>query len=264
MSLTRRVSLTRRGDRDLEAAAYEEMERLQGDHWWFKARRKILESQISSLFDGAGLKVLEVGCGPGGNLEMLSKFGAVSALEMDDEARIMAKRKFPNARIEYGCLPDVDPFEGETFDLIAMLDVAEHIPDDVGALAKLSERLNPGGYLLLTVPAYQWMWSVHDERLHHQRRYTRGRLSDVLNSSGWLPEKLVYFNSLLFPLAATARLFDKFSKAETPSGMDLPNPFVNSVFYSLFSSERHWLKQSGFPFGVSLLAIAQPAKSNQR
>lgn len=241
----------------MEPDAYVEMEQLQDRHWWFRARRRILADQLASLKLAGPARVLEIGSGPGGNLEMLSRFGEVSAVEMSEEARRLAARRCPGARIAYGRLPEEFPFEGETFDLIVMFDVIEHIEDDGRAMASLRQRLAPGGRLVVTAPAYQWLWSEHDVRLHHFRRYTLPQLRNVLSASGWDVERATYFNSLLFPLAAAARVLDNVRKAKAPAGMGLPPAPVGALFEAIFSSERFWLRRFGFPCGLSLLALAK-------
>ncbi|MEM1138693.1 MAG: class I SAM-dependent methyltransferase [Pseudomonadota bacterium] len=243
----------------MEKAAYLEMAQVENDHWWFRARRTILREQLAALSPNGSSKVLEVGAGPGGNLAMLRDFGEVTACEMDEEARDIATSRHPDIRVAYGKLPETLPFDDEQFDIIAMFDVIEHIEDDVGALARLRPVAEGGGRLILTTPAYQWMWSAHDVRLHHFRRYTKGRLKTVLETAGWQIDKIGYFNTFLFPLAAAARVKDKVTKSTVPTGMAVPPKPFGSMLEGVFSSERHWLKHGTFPFGLSLLALAKPA-----
>jgi hypothetical protein len=114
------------------------------------------------------------------------------------------------------------------------------------------------GCLLLTVPAYSWLWSVHDERLHHVRRYTAGELKRKARETGWTVRRITYFNTLLFPLAVVARVTDKIIPSQEPVGTGMPSPIVNSVLYRVFSMEKVLLRAFNFPFGVSLMVQLSP------
>jgi SAM-dependent methyltransferase len=235
----------------MDRRAYLELNELEGRHWWFVARRQILADVL--MRRGAippHARILEAGCGCGGNLDMLGAFGTVSAFEMDDQARQIARSR-TSVSIAEGQLPDRNPFRGQEFDLIAMLDVLEHIEDDAGALVELERCLAPGGQILLSVPAYPWLWSGHDEMHHHHRRYTKRSLVDVLTRAGFEINYITYFNSILLPLAVGARLMAKHSQ-----GTSLPGATTNGLLRGIFASERLWLRQGTLPFGLSLLALA--------
>lgn len=233
----------------MEPDAYREMAATEGRHWWFTGRRAILSSLIARLGLHEKSRILELGCGTGGNLDMLARFGEVAAMETDDTARAIALEK-TGARFEIrpGRCPDRIPFAGQRFDLVCMFDVLEHIEEDVATLAALRELLAPGGRALITVPAYRWMWSKHDEFLHHKRRYTAAELEKKARAAGLAVATLSYFNTLLFPLAAAARLLNV-------EGSDLPPQPVNRLFHTLFSAERWVAGRVPLPFGVSLLAV---------
>lgn len=238
--------------------AYVEMATTESRHWWFCARRKILEHIIETLGLPRPARILEVGSGTGGNLAMLSQHGSVSALEMDENARKLSSEKTHDRfTIRAGNCPDDIPFQGEQFDLICMFDVLEHIDEDVETLATLRKHLAPGGRMLITVPAYPWLWSAHDVFLHHKRRYTARALRQVFNESGLHIDRITYFNTLLLPLAALARLKDRIVSRKRSSGTGIPLPFINSIFYAIFSSERHMLTSFNLPAGVSLMGIAR-------
>lgn len=237
-------------------AAYVEMAETEDQHWWFVARRAILLSVLESLRLPQNAAILEVGSGTSGNLDMLGRFGRVSAIEMDDTARaISAEKTGGRFDIRAGVCPGQIPFSGETFDLICMFDVLEHIEEAKETLAALRGYLAPGGRILVTVPAYQWLWSAHDTFLHHKRRYTAGLLQAQAVAGGLTPERMTYFNTLLFPLAAGMRMLDKITGRAVASGNDVPAAPVNALFKSIFSAERHLLKAVNLPFGVSLMGI---------
>src|SRR5436190_3399732 len=151
--------------------AYLEMADTEARHWWFAGRRAILASLIQRFELRADARILEIGAGTGGNLPMLSSFGKVSALEMDDAARAIAIEKTGRRfDIRSGCCPANIPFMDERFDLICLFDVLEHIDDDSGTLAAIKTMMTAQARVLVTVSAYRWLWSTHDEFLHHKRR----------------------------------------------------------------------------------------------
>ena len=238
--------------------AYVEMATTESMHWWFRGRRKILDCIIGTMALPRAARILEVGSGTGGNLMMLSRHGNVSALEMDENARKLSSEKTGGRfTIRAGNCPDDIPFAGEQFDLICMFDVLEHIDEDVQTLAALRSHLAPGGRMLITVPAYRWLWSAHDVFLHHKRRYTARALRRAFIESGLSIDRITYFNTLLLPLATVARLKDRIASRKRASGTKIPAPFINSTLYAIFSSERHMLTRFNLPAGVSLMGIVR-------
>lgn len=155
----------------MDPKAYEQMAGLEDRHWWFVGRRQILSRVIAGIPLPPSACILEAGCGSGGNLEMLSQFGQVWAMERSEIALPLARAR-GIAIVEEGELPHRIPFGSQQFDLIALLDVLEHLDEDTAALEALIQRLKPSGYMVITVPAYPWLWSAHDELNHHKRRYT--------------------------------------------------------------------------------------------
>lgn len=246
----------------MDSTAYEEMSRTEGVHWWFKARREIIDMTIRAFALPRDARILEVGVGTGGNLRMLSGHGRLFGLEMDRRGLAMARNKTGHEfDLVCGKCPDSVPFRDSTFDLVCMLDVLEHVNDDFSTLQRLRHCLVPTGRLLITVPAYQWLWSAHDVHLHHFRRYTSARVKELLGRSGYEVTRITYFNTLLLPLAAVARLADRVRHRSAATGSEIPAPALNAILYRVFRSEKLWLRSHNMPFGVSLLAIAKPARS---
>jgi SAM-dependent methyltransferase len=239
-------------DRDV----YQRLDSIEANHWWFTARRRILRSVITRFGPaGPGLRVLEAGCGTGGNLAMLGEIGRVDAFESDEGARLAACAK-TKLTVRRGALPDDIPFAGH-FDIIAVFDVLEHVERDVESLAKLARLLAPSGRLYLTVPALPWLWSHHDETHHHYRRYTRRQLIDCLRRASLTPIRVTYFNSLLFPVIAAWRLLHRAGWGKSRSEDVMPPAPLNWVLAWIFGGESLAVGRVPLPIGISLLAIAE-------
>jgi 2-polyprenyl-3-methyl-5-hydroxy-6-metoxy-1,4-benzoquinol methylase len=243
------------GLRLMERRVYDRMAELADVHWWYVARRRILAELIRrEIRPPARARILEIGCGTGHNLGMLGEFGSVDGLEVDDEARGVAEGHHGKAILS-APLPELTDIRSRTYDLIAALDVVEHVDDDTAALAAIAERLKPGGKLLLTVPAHQWMWSAHDTANHHKRRYSKKRLKALVEASPLHLEKIGYFNSLLFPLAVAARGAGRLTGKDDSDDKLPPKP-VNALFERIFEAERYLVGRLPLPPGLSLFAIA--------
>lgn len=235
---------------------YEDLREHQEEHWWFRARREILTQALRSLELPPDSEILEIGCGTGGNLAMLGSLGNVCGVEMHEEACRYA-RATSGRDIRVGHLPDAVPFDKQ-FDLICLLDVVEHIENDREALKALNGMLKPGGRIVITVPAYQWMYGKHDVLLHHFRRYSRATLARVVSGSDIAIEKLTYFNALLLPITVLAFLVDKLTPVDKFTGYDVPARWLNVTFYNIFRLERFVIDKLNLPFGSSLLLVSKP------
>ena len=239
----------------MERIVYDRMAELDSQHWWYRARRDILAALISrKLTLSANPRILEIGCGTGHNLEMLQRFGRADGIEIDPAARALAAKRLGRA-IGESPLPALTGVADNAYDLVAILDVLEHVEEDREALESIARKLKPGGRILITVPAHPWMWSAHDVVNHHKRRYTRKSLRKVVADAGLQLDMLSWFNSLLFPLAAAARLAGRISGKED-SDDALPAQPVNRLFEAIFGLERHAVGRLPLPPGVSLVAIA--------
>jgi SAM-dependent methyltransferase len=244
----------------VDKVAYEKMTQMQGDHWWFTARRAILTKIIKSLELSEQSNLLEIGCGPGGNLAMLQGFGKTYAVEPDDVARSFARNLAPDAIVSAGGIPDPLPDFDVKFDLIVLFDVLEHIENPVEGLMALKALLKPDGYIILSVPAYPWLFGGHDRIHHHFRRYTRSALSDEIAAAGYKIEYLSSFNMFLALPAMAVRLGQRFLKL--PSGHDEAyggNGFMNKLLAFIFGFERHFIPLTTLPFGLSIIVIIKKA-----
>ena len=239
----------------MERIVYDRMAELDSRHWWYRARREILARVVEAhAKPPAGARILEIGCGTGHNLDMLGRFGTVDAVEMDEAAREVASARLGRpARM--AMLPGLEGVDAGAYDLVALLDVLEHVDEDRASLVSIAQRLKSGGRILLTVPAHPWMWSAHDEVNHHKRRYTKKGFRSVIEEAGLKVELLSYFNSLLFPVAAAARLAGRVT-GKQDSDDKLPPAPVNKAFEFLFGLERYAIGRLPFSPGVSLVAVA--------
>ncbi len=241
----------------MDRQVYTQMAAVEDTHWWFVARRSIIKEILSTFVSiPKDAKILEAGCGTGGNLSLLAGFGEVSAFEPDTEARKFAGLK-GNYDIRAGHLPNEIPFGTGRFDLVAAFDVLEHLEDDKISLQALWQQLRPGGWIFLTVPAFQFLWSNHDELHHHKRRYNKTHLQGVINAAGFLPSFVSYFNTLLFPVAFVCRFTKKILKIQHAHEDRMPPFVINIILRCAFSVERIFIGHTHFPFGLSLMMVAQ-------
>jgi SAM-dependent methyltransferase len=229
-------------------------------HWWYRGRRRIIRAELERIPLPTGAEVLDAGCGSGRTLEELTDFGHVSGIELNPQAAEVARgRGAFDVRI--GRLEEM-PWDSATFDLITCLDVIEHTPDDRATLRELRRVCKPGGWLLVTVPAYQALWSEHDEANHHFRRYARRTLRAAALEAGWQVDRMTSFNSLLLAPAAAVRLA-KRRKLRRGNGngdykpdLQIGPAWLNGVLERPLQAEATWLARGRtLPAGLSLLAV---------
>ncbi len=236
----------------MQPEAFALMAAAEETHWWFRARRAIATRVLETLELPPHALILDAGCGTGGNLPLLAKFGKVYAFEYDAGARQLADAR-GLAIVSGGALPEPFPFAPQTFDLIALFDVLEHLEHPIESLRALGARLAPGGSLVLTVPAYQWLWGPHDELHEHKRRYTRRLLREHVSAAGLTVAYVSHMNSLLFPAAVAQRTMHRLTG--NAGGELTPGTLANEAFYRVWSLERAWLPRVSVPFGLSIIAV---------
>ena len=239
----------------MERVIYDRIRVLEGQHWWFTGRRKVLTGLLQDLPLPERARIIEVGCGAGGNIEMLRAFGDVTAIEPDEDSRAYVSQRL-NMPVQGGLLPDGLPVGPGGFDAVCAFDVVEHVDDDEGAVKGLARLLDPGGFLVITVPAYQWMWSHHDELHHHKRRYLKQKIEALVRGAGLEVVRSTYFNTLLFPAAAAVRLA-KRAVGNTSEDDKMPPRSVNALLSGVFGAEAGWLKRHSLPFGLSIIIIGR-------
>lgn len=251
-------------DELMEETVYRQFYELEERHFWFIGRRRIFFDLLERLVvrGRTRLKILEIGCGAGGFLGPLGRFGTVIGMDIaHDWMKVCRRRGHRDLVTASGYRL---PLRDGSMDLVGLFDTLEHIPEERKVLEETRRVLAPGGHVVISVPAYQWLYSRNDLISHHQRRYTRGRLLDRLREAGLVPVKTTYINAFLFPLILPVLLIKKFKERFfvplDDQTTNLTHQFsapVNAAFAALFSAERHFLAAIDFPFGHSLLAFAR-------
>ncbi len=244
----------------MEAKLYQIMRRLEDEHWWFVARRKIIAALLQAMDVGANNKILEVGCGTGGNICFLQQFGDVTGVEHDRQAAEMARERTA-APIQQGSLPRNLPELSPPYDLVCIFDVIEHVDEDSESVAALADTLRPGGRMVITVPAFNFLWSRHDDENQHKRRYRKRDLRALAEQNGLAIDYISYFNFWLFLPVAAIRLARKiFPYKQAWQDMQLPNRWINSTLQLVFGTEKFAMGRLSLPFGISLIAaLSKPS-----
>ena len=250
--------------REMQQHTYAIMDRVEEKHWWFVGRRAILESfvrQIIGRLKGTGqpgtqnaIRILDVGCGTGANLEMLSQFGAAEGVDVSDDALDFCRSK--GLCVQKG-LAETLPFDDESFDITTALDVVEHLDDDVAGLTEMFRVTKKGGYSLIFVPAFMWLWGVQDDISHHRIRYNKKQIVERLRSAGYAVDRATYANWTFFTPILAGRMLMKLTGIKPESENNVNVSVLNGVFGRLFGAERFWLKRFNFPIGVSIVVVAR-------
>ena len=237
-------------DRTYTAVHIEEDRR----HWYFRGRLAVLLAVLERVIPPPPRRLLEIGCGTGNVLHALARFGEVVGVEVDPALRAVGCAD--GLDIRAGSLPDAIPVPDAWADVVLLLDVVEHLDDDRAALTGACRALRPGGVMVVTVPAYGWLWSGHDEALGHRRRYTATGLGQVMAEARLAVEHVGYFNTILFPAIAGVRLA-KRALGRTGHDLQRHSSPVNGALERLLAFERHVVLRPGLPFGTSVLAVAR-------
>jgi SAM-dependent methyltransferase len=235
----------------MDEAAYAQHYEQEETHWWFRGRRRV----IWALLGRAGLpdrpRLLDAGCGTGRNLVEFGVLGPARGIDPSEQAVAFCRKRgldqVSRARIEEL------PFDAASFDLLLACDVIEHVPDDARALAELRRVAAPGARLLLTVPAYGWLWSSHDVYMHHHRRYTLRDLRARTRAAGWKPVVDTYFMTMVLPAVAAIRLTGKALHRGPESDIRPTHPALNRVLETAVGDEASAIARGArLPAGVSI------------
>jgi len=237
---------------------YPIMFRIEQSHWWYAGRRKILASfieDICSRVTDRRPRILDVGCGTGANLLMLSKFGDAEGVDVSEDALAFCReRGLENVKL--GAAEQL-PYEDGTFDLVTALDVVEHLDDDLAGLREMRRVLRPGGRVLLFVPTFMFLWGLQDDVSNHRRRYRMPELGRVLEQAGFEIERTTYANITFFmPILAMRKLMRLTGiKAESENNINVSA--FNGMLGRMLGAESFVLRYMNIPFGVSGLCVAR-------
>jgi len=252
--------------REMQHHTYAIMRRVEESHWWFVGRRQIIRSflqrVVRDLENAAGhtqkdaaLNILDVGCGTGANLEMLSEFGKAEGVDVSAEALSFCQaRGLQNVKLGAA---EALPYEDNSFDLVTGLDVVEHLDDDFAGLKEMRRVLRREGRTLLFVPAFMFLWGVQDDISNHRRRYTMKDLKRVVREAGFEVERATYVNISFFAPILLGRLFMRATGLRPESENNITIGFLNGLMGKLLSAERGPLRYLNFPFGVSIICVAR-------
>lgn len=248
---------------------YEVYRDAQATHWWFRARESVLQALVPPDASQPGTTVIDVGSGPGGPTPAIFPGHPIVAIDLDDSVLRAYSSAAGRLVADVGRLP----LKPQSARVLCAFDILEHLSDDLAALRNWREVLAPGGRLVITVPAYQALWSRHDDVNGHHRRYRASLLRARLETAGFVIDRLTYFNTVLLPGIACVRWWQRLTSTNANGSADggsldfnhrMPAA-IESCFQSLFSLERHWLRHWRLPAGVSVCALAhRPSADEER
>ena len=242
----------------MEQHAYSIMYEVEGKHWWFTGRRHIIAGFVERACRDLGKvrpRILDVGCGTGANLQMLSRFGVAEGVDVSVAALDFCRAR-GLAEVKQGAAESL-PYEDAAFDLVTGLDVVEHLDDDIAGLKEMRRVLRPGGRAVLFVPAFMFLWGVQDDISHHRRRYTLPDLKSKLREAGLTVERATYANLTFFAPILIGRLLMRLIGWRPASENNITISALNGLLGRIFSVESWWLRRLNFPFGVSIVCVAK-------
>lgn len=244
--------------REMQEHTYPIMRRVEETHWWFVGRRRIIESFLQRMFAksrGASTRILDVGCGTGANLEMLSQFGEAEGVDVSTEALSFCRERGLN-NVKQG-EAEALPYPDGRFDLVTGLDVIEHLDDDLAGLKEMHRVLRKDGRALFFVPAFMFLWGVQDDVSNHRRRYTLAGFKDVVTRAGFKVENATYVNLSFFAPILFGRLFMRVTGLKPASENNITIGFLNGLMGKILGAESLALRHMKFPFGVSIICEAR-------
>ena len=233
---------------------YEKMFQAETSYFWFRAKQELVKKLISKISLPPEPEILDLGAGTGINLKNLSSLGFAVGVDYSLSAiEFCQRRGLKNLVLAKA---EELPFKKASFDLITCLDLLEHLEDDEGFLRECQRILKPGGFLLISTPAYQWLFSSHDIALGHKRRYSKKELKNKLEQAGFKIEILAHFFGAVFPFLLPLRLFQKFTRSRQTIPYQLPE-FLNQFLFYLCRAESYLFPTFSLPLGTSLIALAR-------
>jgi SAM-dependent methyltransferase len=244
--------------KEMQSHHYPILYQVEETHWWYLGRRRIIQSlveKIRTTLPNAKPKILDVGCGTGANLKMLSAYGSAEGVDISPQAVDFCRERGLDS-VKLGAIEHL-PYESGSFEMVTALDVVEHLDDDVAGLREMRRVLRRDGRVLLFVPAFMFLWGVQDDVSNHRRRYTLPSLLQAVEAAGFAVEWASYANISFFLPVLVVRSVMRWLglRAATEYGINIS--LLNGPFSSLFAAERFVLERGKIPFGVSAVCIAR-------
>jgi SAM-dependent methyltransferase len=244
--------------REMMEHTYPILYQVEQSHWWYVGRRKIIASFVEAICNEVKdrrARILDVGCGTGANLLLLSKYGDAEGVDISEDALSFCRERGLN-KVKLGAAEEL-PYDDGTFDLVTAFDVVEHMDDDVAGLREMRRVLRPGGRVLLFVPTFMFLWGVQDEVSNHRRRYRLPELHRVLEKAGYEIERSSYANITFFTPILLIRQFMRFTGLKAATENTINVSALNGIFGWFFGLESTVLRHMNIPFGLSGLCVAR-------
>ncbi len=242
----------------MEEQIYQRLYELEDAHWWFRGRRAVIWAMLARADVVPQPRVFDAGCGTGRNLVEFGPLGTAAGADTSDTAVRFCRERGLDGVIESSV--EELPYDDGSFDLILATDVLEHVEHDDRGARELRRVVSDRGRLLVTVPAYQWMWSHHDDSHHHMRRYTRPRLRTLLTGAGWEPIVQTYFNTVLLAPIAAMRMLERRRPADNgKTDYEFGSGAMNRALLAPMQGEAALIRRGArFPAGVSIGMVCRP------
>lgn len=241
-----------------------ELYNIEKKHFHSQVRRDLFFDLVKHRYAGfgPGSRIVDIGCASGIFLEHLNDkgFKNLSGIDPNPDSIEFIRENLPDINLHALYLKDYLEQEGKKFDFVFLLDVLEHIEDDESFLKEVKSLLTTESKVLISVPAFKWLWSDHDRMCNHFRRYSKKELKKLLDACGYKVEFCSYYSTILFPLVVLQKLISRVKKYEDHSSF-LPPPFLNRIFKAIYKQEIPLLKRISLPFGSSLICFASKKES---
>jgi len=245
----------------MESEEYARLREQEARYWWHVGRRSLLAAMLHDVVPDPARRGLDIGCGTGSNFGLLRPYGRFVGTEISREACVSGDARPPRpVALARG---ERLPFADATLGMCTMFDVLEHVAEEDRVLAEVHRVLAPGGVLLLSVPAYMFLWSDHDVSLHHHRRYVRRTLRASLERNGFRARRVTHaMASILLPVAITRGLGRLLPRGGGPRSSYVPTPrWLDAILVGVLRAEASWLTLGNLPFGTSVLALAEKGEA---
>ncbi|MEX1007113.1 MAG: class I SAM-dependent methyltransferase [Acidimicrobiia bacterium] len=244
----------------MEVEEYARIATAEDEHWWYRNTRALAADLLASRLSDAR-RILDAGCGPGGNGAWLAQYGTLVGIDVSSDALAFVRARRPQMRPVQGSLEAL-PFPDRSFDAVMGITVLYTVHDDVLAFRELARVLAPGGVLLLLEPAFESLRREHDVTVHGQRRYRRAELVELARDNGLTVQRSTYAYSFLAPPAAVLGGLERMRRPATATATatstesDVARRSLDRVFAPLAKAERRVLSRRDMPFGTSVIVVA--------